>query len=318
MPGDIPVDNLGRVRGDSSRLRTPMSGFPLDDRDGAAHPSLQVVLLSNQSYPEHGACGSRRPHRHDYHELIWSRRGAGNHLIDGQPSLVQPHQVMVIGRGQVHVIERSGGLDGAIVRFGDETLHARADAGENTSWVLGFQGPQAVSVPDSDVARLSELIESLSEETGRSPDSRSVDVQWHLLCTLMLWLERWHTSTQVEHRGGDDGALQLYRRFVDLLDRHYARHHEAREYADALAVPQALLSRAVAQITGRRTKELITDRRMLEAARLLRFTDASIRVVSSRAGFSDQMYFSRAFKGYYGDAPTGYRHRVRGADNRQV
>lgn len=276
------------------------------------HASVQVVLLSDQSYPEESDCGFRRPHRHDYHELIWVRRGVGSHLIDGQRSVVQPKMVTVIGRGQVHVFERAAGLDGALVRFGDEMLQVGAEARANPSWVLGFQGPQALSVPDNDVARLDALILSLSEESSRSPDSRSVSVQWHLLCTLLLWMERWHASSQVGHRDGDDGALQLYGRFVDLLEEHYARRHEAADYAEGLAVPQGVLSRALAEVTGRRTKELITDRRMLEAARMLRFTDSTIREVASRAGFSDQLGFSRAFKRYYGQAPSEYRDRARG------
>jgi len=51
---------------------------------------------------------------------------------------------------------------------------------------------------------------------------------------------------------------------------------------------------------------------MLEAARLLRFSDLSVGEVAFRAGFSDQLYFSRAFKRHYGEAPMSYRDRVRG------
>ena len=73
-----------------------------------------------------------------------------------------------------------------------------------------------------------------------------------------------------------------------------------------------MLSRALARVTGRSTKELITDRRMLEASRLLRFTDMTVGEVAFRAGFADQLYFSRAFKRHRGDAPKAYRERVRG------
>jgi AraC family transcriptional activator of pobA len=291
--------------------RTASSDLSVD-RLRADRASLEVVLLADQKYAEDSECGSRRPHRHDYHEVIWSRRGVGSHLIDGQRSVVEPKMLTLIGRGQVHVFERADHLHGALVRFGDEMLQGDAMARANPSWLVGFQGPHAVSVPDNDVARLDALIESLSEETSRFRDSRTVDVQRHLLCTLLLWVERWHDSTQKERRGGDDGALHLYRRFADLLERDYAQRHEASRYADQLAVPQAALSRALAEVTGRRTKQLITDRRMLEAARLLRFTDFAVGEVASRAGFSDQLYFSRAFRRYYGDSPTEYRNQVRG------
>ena len=46
---------------------------------------------------------------------------------------------------------------------------------------------------------------------------------------------------------------------------------------------------------------------MLEAARLLRFSDLSVGEVAFRAGFADPLYFSRAFKRHRGEAPMAYR-----------
>ena len=65
-------------------------------------------------------------------------------------------------------------------------------------------------------------------------------------------------------------------------------------------------------MTGRTTKELITDRRMLEAARLLRFSELGVGEVAYRAGYGDQLYFSRAFKRQFGESPSAYRERMRG------
>jgi AraC family transcriptional activator of pobA len=129
---------------------------------------------------------------------------------------------------------------------------------------------------------------------------------------LLLWVERWFEATQTERRDADDPELTMYRAFVEVLERDFARHHAAGYYADALRVPQAALSRALAHVTGRTTKELVTDRRMLEAARLLRFTNMTVGEVGYRAGFEDQLYFSRAFKRATGEAPSAYRERVRG------
>jgi len=79
-----------------------------------------------------------------------------------------------------------------------------------------------------------------------------------------------------------------------------------------LAVPAAALSRALTQATGRSTKELVTDRVMLEAVRLLRFTDLTVGEIAHRVGYDDPLYFSRAFKRHAGEAPMAYRDRVRG------
>ena len=282
------------------------------DRLPEAGPSLEVLLLDNVTFHADDACGPFRPHRHDYHELIWTREGAAEHLIDGEVSLVGPNEITLIGRGQVHVFERARGLSGAVLRFGEELRHGDAIAIANLSWLAGSRLLQKVAVPAADVQGLQSLINTLAEETQRATDSRSVELQRHLLATLLLWVERWFDSTRIEERDADDHELQLYRAFVEILERDYTRHHSAGYYAEALRVPQAGLSRTLVHVTGRTTKELITDRRMLEAARLLRFTSMSVGEVSYRAGFRDPFYFSRAFKRATSEAPSAYRERVRG------
>lgn len=282
------------------------------DRLSDAGASLEVVLLEDAHFGVEGDCGPRRPHRHDYHELIWTRSGAGHHLIDGEVSEVAANTVTVIGRGQVHVFERARDLFGAVVRFGDELLHGDAAARANPAWLLGGRGPRTVAVPPGDVPRLESAIEALVAETRRPADACSIDLQRHFLSAVLLWVERWYEASRTQQRDADDAEVQLYRRFVEMLERDFARHQDAVHYADALRVPQAVLSRALAHVTGRGTKELITDRRMLEALRLLCFTDLTVGEVAYRAGFDDQLYFSRAFRRHRGESPKAYRERVRG------
>jgi AraC family transcriptional activator of pobA len=281
------------------------------DRLPEAGSSLEVVLLADARFGSESDRGPRRPHRHDYHELVWTRCGSGRHLIDGEVSLVEPNTITLIGRGQVHVFESAAGLYGAIVRFGDELLPSDSVSATNPAWLVGSRAVQSVSVPVGEVGRLEAAIEMLVAETRRPPDSGSVGLQRHFLSALLLWTERWYEATRTEQRAVDDPDVQLYRRFSEILERDYARHHDAPHYADALSVPQATVSRALVNVTGRTTKELITDRRMLEAARLLRFSGMSVGEIAYRAGYGDQLYFSRAFKRQFTEAPSAYRERMR-------
>jgi AraC family transcriptional activator of pobA len=282
------------------------------DRLPEAGASLEVVLLADASFGSGGDHGPRPPHRHDYHELIWTRTGAGRHLVDGEVSVVEPGTVTLIGRGQVHVFERASGLHGAVVRFGDELLLGDAAGRATPAWLVGGRGARKVPVAPGDARRLESTIGTLATETRRPPDRPGIDLQRHLLSVLLLWVERWHDAARTQQGAADDAETQLYRRFAELLERDFARHHETRHYAEQLRVPAAVLSRALAHATGRGTKELITDRRMLEAARLLRFTDLSVGEVAFRAGFADPLYFSRAFKRHHSEAPMAYRDRLRG------
>ena len=283
-----------------------MSGLELDRLDGGA---AQVVRLDGARF---GGRAAREPHRHDYHELIWIRAGAGQHAIDGATVAVRPGTITVIGRGQVHVFEEGEGLDGAVVRFSEESLAEPGARRGTPAWLLAGRGGRTVVVPGGEQDRLDALIDALGAELARPPDEHSPELQRHLLTAILLWIERWYDASRTERRADDDAEVQLHRRFTRRLEEDYAAHHDAAHYADALAVPAAALSRALAHVTGRATKDLILDRVMLEAARLLRFTDLSVGEVSHRVGYDDPLYFSRAFKRRHEQSPQAYRDAVRG------
>jgi AraC family transcriptional regulator, transcriptional activator of pobA len=258
-----------------------------------------------------GGTGARAPHRHDYHELIWIRSGGGHHVIDGEPLEIQEGSITVIGRGQVHVFAEGRDLHGAVVRFGDELLLGGAAERATPGWLLAGRGGRTVPVPPGEVPQLEGVIGALAAETARPRDTCSPDLERHLVSVILLWIERWYDAARIERPDADDAEVQLHRRFARVLEDDFARHHDAAHYADALAVPPAALSKALSQVTGRSTKELVTDRVMTEAARLLRFTSLTIGEVAHRVGFGDQLYFSRAFKRHSGESPKAYRDRAR-------
>jgi len=260
----------------------------------------------------------REPHRHDYHELLWLRAGHGEHLLDGRPIEVRPRSLTLIGRGQVHVFRRAEDVGGITVRFGDELLLGGEAQRATPGWLLAGRGGLSVEVPEGDVGHLEAVLTALEAETARPPDARSAELERHLLSVLLLWVRRWDEATRTERRDADDAEVLLHRRFAERLEGDYARHHDAAHYAEALGVRAATLSRALGQVTGRSTKELVTDRVMLEAARLLRFTDLTVQEVGHRTGFRDPLYFSRAFKRRHAESPLAYRERVRGAAEKSM
>jgi AraC family transcriptional activator of pobA len=274
----------------------------------AAGAAIEVVLLDGADF---GGPARREPHRHDYHELIWVRSGEGEHSIDGTIVPVRERTVTVIGRGQVHVFLRARNLHGGVLRFRDELLSGGA-ARIVPGWLLEGGGGRTIPVPASEADRLDAMFDAVHAELTRPPDAVSADVERHVISIVLLWLERWYDGARTERRDADDAEVQLQRRFAERLEADFARHHDAAHYADALAVPAAALSRALTQVTGRSTKELIVDRVVLEAARLLRYTDDGISEIAHRVGYSDPLYFSRAFKRRFGEAPQAYRDRVRG------
>jgi AraC family transcriptional activator of pobA len=249
----------------------------------------------------------REPHRHDYHELIWVRSGAGRHLVDGRPLPVVASAVTIIGRGHVHVFERAEDLRGAVVRFGDEVVFGGGAQRALPGWLLAGLGGHVVPVPPAEAGRLEAVLAALGGETAGPPDPWTAELQRHLVSALLLMVERWHEAAQAGTCDAGGAELALLRRFVARLEADFPRHHDAAHYAGALAVPPEALSRTLTAVTGRSTKEHVTHRVMVEAERLLRYTDLTVQQVARQVGFADPLYFSRAFKRRRGVAPSEYR-----------
>jgi AraC family transcriptional regulator, transcriptional activator of pobA len=275
-------------------------GEPTVDALPAEADSLEVRAFEERSI---GDGDVREPHRHAYHELIWVRDGSGRHLIDGEPVVFGPHTLTLIAKGQVHQFEQAEGVTGVVTRFGDEWL------ADSRRWLFSGGSCTALHVPDGDAARFDALLDLLREEVERPAGPESAELRRHLLASALLWAQRWRVE-QMEEGGATRSDLQLNQRFMELLERDFTVSHEAGHYAAELGVTTGTLSRLLTSLTGRSTKQLILDRVILEAVRLLRFSDLSVKEIAARLGFSDQFAFSKAFKRQRGVAPLDFRSRA--------
>jgi AraC family transcriptional activator of pobA len=245
----------------------------------------------------------REPHRHAYHELIWVREGSGRHLIDGQSVEFGARTLTLIAKGQVHQFARAEGVRGYVVRFDDEWLSG------SRRWLFAGQECTPLTVPEEDAARFDALLELLRVEVERPAGPESAELRRNLLSAALLWAQRWREA-QLEGGGATSADVQLHRNFLETLERDFSSSHEARHYAAELGVTTGTLSRTLTRLTGRTTKQLIMERVLLEAARLLRFSDLSVKEIAARLGFNDQFAFSRAFKRQRGEAPLDFRNRL--------
>jgi AraC family transcriptional regulator, transcriptional activator of pobA len=273
---------------------------PVVDDLRAEPDTLEVVEVHLDSL---GDGDVRQPHRHAYHELIWVREGRGRHLIDGEPVEFGPRTLTMIARGQVHQFQRAEDVTAVVARFEDDWLSS------SRRWLFSGQSCTALSVPEEDAARFDALLDLLRVENERPAGPESAELRRHLLAAVLLWAQRWREG-QLEEGGASRTDLQLYQQFDELLERDFAANHDAAHYADELGVTTGTLSRLLTKLTGRSTKQVILDRVILEAVRLLRFSDLQVKEIADRLGFSDQFAFSKTFKRQRGEAPADFRQRL--------
>lgn len=124
-----------------------------------------------------------------------------------------------------------------------------------------------------------------------------------LLAVLLLRLHGEHTQ-RAQAPGARDALVQ---RFRARAEQHFHEHRGLPFYARALGVTPDHLSRNCRNATRQSALQLLHERLMLEARRLLAYTPMSVLEVSAALGYQDPTYFSKFFTRAAGYSPSQYR-----------
>lgn len=100
----------------------------------------------------------------------------------------------------------------------------------------------------------------------------------------------------------------ILREFNFLVEQHFREKHTVQEYADLLNKSPKTLSNLFSKISDKSPLQLIHERIAIEARRLLRYTDKSIKEISFDLKFEDIQTFSRFFKKMEKMSPSDFRN----------
>jgi len=103
--------------------------------------------------------------------------------------------------------------------------------------------------------------------------------------------------------------LNLLREFNMLVETHFKNHHQVSFYADQMNKSPKTLSNTfhTYQVSP---SQIIQERIVLEAKRLLAHSNKSSKEIGYELGFEDASNFSRVFKNHEGISPSEYRKNL--------
>lgn len=110
-------------------------------------------------------------------------------------------------------------------------------------------------------------------------------------------------------------ATRIASLFAELLERQFpietpgqqVRLRSAQDFAGQLAVHVNHLNRALKQVTGKTTTQLIAERLVQEAHALLRHTGWQVAEIGYCLGFAEPAHFTHFFRKHTGAAPSVLR-----------
>jgi AraC-like DNA-binding protein len=104
-----------------------------------------------------------------------------------------------------------------------------------------------------------------------------------------------------------DDKFNLMRKFNLLVEAHFRSQHAVSYYAERLNKSPKTLSNLFALYSNTSPSQIIQERILIEAKRLLSYTDKSAKEIAYEVGFEDAAYFSAYFKKHTDRAPLEFR-----------
>ncbi len=244
------------------------------------------------------------PHRHNFYQMLLFLSGAGMHEIDFKQYKIVPGQVYFMGPGQVHSWMFEGEMKGYIVNFDIDyfkSLLIQPDYVENLDLFSSLNDGVFV-LEEYQVKEISQLFDQLIEINSRTV---SIDLKRSLLLYILLRFDQAYIPNFPAK--SIDYHLVLIKNFISLVDQRYKELHLQKEYAELLFVTPNHLNSVCKEYLGLQAGEVIRNRIMLEAKRLLILPDWTISQVAYELSFNDNSYFTKFFKKVEGKTPEEFR-----------
>lgn len=250
------------------------------------------------------------PHRHDFFHIVWIERGSGHHIIDSVKYEVRPGAIYFMAPGQVHDFDLSPDTEGYTINFSSEFFALQLQNKNLLSQIPVYDHDkriQALYTEGQDAEDIRATVEAIRAEY-ENEQFRAQDMIRSYLFILLVKASR--LGVPAASLDASNRSLLLFRRFQALLEEHFATVQDPAEYARMLRTTERALNDAARRGGGATTAQMIRERVILEAKRLLAHSGAQVAQVGAQLGFDDPAYFSRCFKKHTGRTPVEFRHSI--------
>lgn len=150
------------------------------------------------------------------------------------------------------------------------------------------------------------LLNVFIEELNTS-DNIQNDMLVMLLKRLIIVVTRLARSTYMPREQQPEERFNTIRRFNLLVETHFREQHSVSYYADRMNKSPKTLSNVFALYNHKTPLQVIQERILIEARRLLYYTDKPAKQITFELGFEDSAYFSNFFKRHTGQSPQEFR-----------
>lgn len=251
-------------------------------------------------------------HRHDFFLCVVFSAGTGIHEIDFNHYAIQPGCVFFLKPGQTHLWKFESAPEGYIFFHTKEFFEYGFSNTEITQFPFYYsnENPPNLQLTLDELALIKSRFKEINFEYNTSATYKE-----QKLCSLInlayIDLARLYTNFESYTIAGSTTYLKTLRVLETLIQEFYRSEKSVAFYADKLNITTKHLNRITNYSLDKTPLELINERIILEAKRLLVHSEDSLMEISDFLGFNDYAYFSRVFKLKTKSSPSDFRNHYK-------
>ena len=162
----------------------------------------------------------------------------------------------------------------------------------------GISPEQPIFTPVRCVPEITALLNELIENHDR---------QYYCIGTLYQLCDYMVNYSATRENKHIDTSLKYVKNVITFIQLKYSENIKTSQIADACGLDRSYLTRVFKDATGYSLQEYLLAYRMKMALKLLKEDSLSIQDIAYSVGYVDSFTFSKAFKRYFGKAPSQYK-----------
>lgn len=287
-----------RKKDPSTREIIPLKHYQLYRTDFMIQ-SMMLCMTTHQDW----LYNALRP---DAYLILWFNNESSRIMVDFEEVSITRDTILFIRKDRVHILMDEH-YEGITISFTENFFCKSAEDAvflNNHILFRDSQQPRYIKVEEEDrVLRL--LATLLMEENATTAPSETVNR--NLIQHFMIAAARKLEPAEIPLNADRDRSYVTA--FQQLLARDFRSVKMVHTYATALHITEKRLNAATAHITGKSPKQLIDEKIMLEARRMLTHTSQTTSEIAFELGFFEVSNFIKYFRKHEGTTPAAYRRQ---------
>ncbi|SHK97534.1 helix-turn-helix domain-containing protein [Chryseobacterium polytrichastri] len=170
-----------------------------------------------------------------------------------------------------------------------------------------FEIPK-VDLDDSESMIIKNLFENIQEELEWKESSSEEMIRTYLKQVIIRATRKW----KKQNLDNDtvkipSNELDVFRDFSRHLEIHFREKHNVADYAELLHLAPKTLTHKFKSLHLDSPNQFIINRILLEAKRLLFYTDKPVKEIAYDLDYEDPAYFNRLFTNKIGNTPVNFK-----------